>query len=681
MPGLIVSVRQWLSPSARAARQLPKVLARFRDPGEDPLQLARELVDCLRPTHRHDDHLARYRSLLEQLDQDPALQQLFRHRLLSLFASRQLVTFFTDSGILPDSGFFSEWWRILGQRLLPELADPRRLKDCLQLIYRKPTDWAWLENVPEDLSSRFWGMLTRHDDLPELDWPAIRAQLLDAIVLLAHRISGLGLDSELMRAAPDFALHTPRFIALSAEALELVKHCREPDERAVAEDQAQLRVIIDQCEDTLERIRKRALTHGTSLHLTYQLTRGQQSLLRLRQLVAVLTAELRPDLGCDPLSFRSQFTRQAFIAENRRNSLRHYLDQLSALLAMRVTSHAAESGEHYICATRRDYQHMWRSAAGAGVLIGGMALLKIGAASLHAPLFVEALLFSLIYGLGFVLIYLLGMTVATKQPAMTAQTLALQLAELRPNRTAEVERLVDVVAAVSRSQLAAILGNVLVAAPMALLLSYAWLHWSGQPAVNADKARHLLADLDPLSWALPHAAIAGFYLFLSGLITGYFANHAAYGEIGTRIARLHRLRSVLGPDNAAQIGAYLQSHLGGIMGNFLFGCMLGSTGVLGAILGLPLDIRHIAFSSANLGYAASGLQFGLSVSEWGWALVGVVAIGGVNLTVSFALALRTALRARDAQLGHGWAIVRAVGRRLGQRPGQFILPPPADKPA
>jgi site-specific recombinase len=56
-------------------------------------------------------------------------------------------------------------------------------------------------------------------------------------------------------------------------------------------------------------------------------------------------------------------------------------------------------------------------------------------------------------------------------------------------------------------------------------------------------------------------------------------------------------------------GRYIQEHLGGIMGNFLFGCMLGSTGVLGTILGLPLDIRHIAFSSANLGYAFVGFDF------------------------------------------------------------------------
>ena len=80
------------------------------------------------------------------------------------------------------------------------------------------------------------------------------------------------------------------------------------------------------------------------------------------------------------------------------------MTQLSRLLAVRVTENAARSGEHYICETASDYRQMWRSAAGAGVLVGGMALLKIFASGLHAPLFVEAFLYSMIYGLGFVLI-------------------------------------------------------------------------------------------------------------------------------------------------------------------------------------------------------------------------------------------------------------------------------------
>lgn len=363
MRAWLTTLTDWLRPERRAARRLPAVLARFHDPRADPLHLARELVDCIRPQQRGDHSaLDRYQTMLHTLEADAALRQAFRQRLLALFASRQLLTFFTDSGILPDSGFFSEWLRILGHRLLPARADTHRLNDCLRLIYHHPNDWRWLEAVPPELADRFWAILAGPGAPAEVDWRGIHTQLLDAVLLLAHRISGLGVDSELMRATPDLERHIPRFTALSAEALAWARCYRQQDAAGLADAQAQLMVMVAQCEDTLERIRKRARSHGASLRLIYQLTRGQQSLERLRELVAVLTADLDPARRDDARQFRARFTRNAFIAENRRNSLRHYLQQLSALLAMRVTSHAAETGEHYICANRDEYRQMWRSA-------------------------------------------------------------------------------------------------------------------------------------------------------------------------------------------------------------------------------------------------------------------------------------------------------------------------------
>ena len=145
---------------------------------------------------------------------------------------------------------------------------------------------------------------------------------------------------------------------------------------------------------------------------------------------------------------------------------------------------------------RLDYRKMWRAAASAGVIIALMAFLKIQAGTLGAPLLIEAFLFSMIYGLGFVLIYLLDFTVATKQPAMTAQTLASLLGDLKPTRSAELERITDVAAAVSRSQLAAIGGNVMVALPVALLVGFVLTQLMAAPVIDVHKADHLLADLD-----------------------------------------------------------------------------------------------------------------------------------------------------------------------------------------
>ena len=62
-----------------------------------------------------------------------------------------------------------------------------------------------------------------------------------------------------------------------------------------------------------------------------------------------------------------------------------------------------------------------------------------------------------------------------------------------------------------------------------------------------------------MSWALPHAAIAGFYLFLSGLITGFFANQAAYDDIGARLAQHPGLNRLLGARRAARVLALASS--------------------------------------------------------------------------------------------------------------------------
>ncbi|WP_306606454.1 site-specific recombinase [Azonexus sp.] len=658
--------------------RLIKALDDFRQPDIDELALLRQLVAVLRPVHPGDESSnQRYTLMLERLENDPGLCDAFRRHVIRFIGSRRLLTFFTDSGILPGTGFFSEWWRILGNRILPEAPDERRMKDCLHLIFDQCDDWRWLEDVPTELSQRLWEILAPAENVLEMDRRGIQEQMLDAVLLLAHRVSGLGVEGELMRASPNLDDDSPRFIALSAEALDFVSSFRAGlnGDATRFDTGDQLLVIAEQCTNTLNKIRKRALTIGTSLHLSYVLTRSEQSLTRIAELVSILTAGLRSTPHETAIRDWSAFSRAVFLAENRRHSLSHYLQQLSGVLAVRVTENAARSGEHYICDTHADYRRMWGSAAGAGVLIGLMALLKIKAAALGAPLFVEAFIFSMIYGLGFVVIYLLGFTVATKQPAMTAQTLAGMLGDLKPTRQADLERIADVASAVSRSQVAAIGGNIMVAFPVAIAVGTGLSMLFGQPLVGLEKAAHLMADLDPLSWAIPHAAIAGFYLFLSGLISGYFDNRAAYASIGPRIARLRWLRRLAGDERATRIGSDIENRLGGIMGNFLFGCMLGSTGMVGTLLGLPLDIRHIAFSSANLGYALTGFEFAMAWQALLWGALGVALIGLTNLGVSFALALRTAMGARHIEFAHWWPLINALWRRFCRQPGSFLLPP------
>jgi hypothetical protein len=93
------------------------------------------------------------------------------------------------------------------------------------------------------------------------------------------------------------------------------------------------------------------------------------------------------------------------------------------------------------------------------------------------------------------------------------------------------------------------------------------------------------------------------------------------------------------------------------------------------LFGLPIDIRHVAFSSAFVGIAVVGTDFAPNLWLLLWAVLGVAAIGFINLTVSFALALNIALRSRQVSDTPWRMIAGAVLRHLWQHPREFFLPP------
>jgi site-specific recombinase len=166
--------------------------------------------------------------------------------------------------------------------------------------------------------------------------------------------------------------------------------------------------------------------------------------------------------------------------------------------------------------------------------------------------------------------------------------------------------------------------------------------------------------------------VAGVWLFLAGLVSGYFDNLAAYSDISRRIAHLPWLRRWAGDERATRIGAYIDHNLGGLSGNLFFGLMLGLTPAIGLAFGLPLDIRHVAFSSANFGYALTTLDFDLSLGEVVRSMSGIALIGMVNLLVSFSLALWVAMRARGAEFKDAANLPPELWRQFRLQPGRFF---------
>ena len=675
-----------------AAGSLEAVLNAFGEPQASPLANLQALVAALRP-RRGSDAEAPTRAIhavCHLLATRPELRAAFRAALLDYLAGRRPTSLYVDAGLYPNRGFFSEMQRRLSRTLLPEDIDDNYLRDVVAAVFDQSSDATWVAAVDEVVWQEFYAALAL-SELGEGAGARWMGDLVEALRVLSYRIAAIGLEPELLRIEPQLEAYESPFLGQNVEALEVVASWQRwlaSGADAVAlgvelpDDGSHLHVLFDQARKLVERVRQRASRDGTSLSLTLHLKRLTQNLDRAEAILAILNAwasERRLDAAVVPAV---RLVRQLVVAECRKNDLRAFWRDSVELMARRVTDHAGRAGEHYITESRGEYFAMFRSAALAGFFIALMALCKmaIGKAGL-APL-IEALAVCLNYGVGFVLIHIAHGTVATKQPAMTAAAIAGAIGEGSAGsaraRGEAYDRLAGVIARTVRSQLVAILGNVIVVVPFAMLVGYALLQWLGGPFPDADKAQHLLDEIHPWhSGSLIFAAIAGVCLFLSGLISGYYDNLAAYNRIPQRLAALRPLRRLLGEARLSRVVGYVENNLGALAGNFFFGFLIGGVATFGVLFGLPLDIRHITFASANLGYAVNTFNFALDPVTLGITALGVGLIGLVNLVVSFSLSLWIACRSRQLSIAEAAPLTGRVWRLFRSKPREFFLPPRA----
>jgi site-specific recombinase len=662
--------------SERTAQQLLSALE-----SDDTLDLAdtlRLIVDWLRPDRRGPSVapvVSRIENLAMALDEHPGLRERLRERLAEALEEARHLTLYTEIGLFSRKGFVREFGQRLYERLNPGPLDRGNLKDVLAIVFHDPKDVRWVGALPNDA---WWRLLEGLGCLAGEDSPIARRareEILYALEMLGVWVAAEELEPEFLRLDPAIAKRHSAFVALQRELAVYVEAYRTwlADESAEFHDDSHIRVLLDQCREQIARFGKRAVTRGSTISLTHLLERLNQTLTRIGRLLDILD----PADSTAQRKAAMQLFRELVMANARRNSLRSLWQENVKLLARSVTQQASETGEHYITTDRAGYLQMLRSGAGAGLIIAFMALAKIQIESLGLSPGASTLWVSLNYGLGFVLIHILHFTVATKQPAMTAARLAAAIEETEKG-TASPGKLADLMIQVGRSQFVAVLGNVSVALPVALLAGSLHGMLLDAAVLAPERAEYQLHKLSPfVGLALFHAAIAGVWLFVAGLISGFFDNRCAYLDLPARLRGHPLLRRLLPENTLERFAGFMEHNYGALAGNFFFGVLLGVTGYVGYLLSLPLDIQHVAFASANLGYVASTQLYGvLTLLPY---LVFVLLIGAVNLWVSFGLALYVALRARGTRIGAVDRLLKAYVARIRERPREFLLPP-SDRP-
>jgi site-specific recombinase len=603
-------------------------------------------------------------ALLAVLANDLELAGGVRAYMGRLARRARITAALADLGPLPSHGLIAELRERIVAKVLPSHRPPHDLIEILHEIVRARRDATWLDAIDVGSLVSLARAFTPNDEVAR---SALALGTLTAIELCAHRIAAAGEDPGLHTFAPDAIDHDSPFLAQASEIVRLTSAHRARIEGASAPpdalDDRHARVLLAQCDDQLDRIVKSTPKTGATVRLTYEIERLRDLLTRVRLLLDTID-------GDAAWPARVELVRQLAHARAERDHTTPLLARGARLVAIEIVSHAGRAGEHYITRTPIEYARMWRAAAGAGLIVGLLAATKVGLAALHAPLLITAALFSANYSLGFLAVQALGLTIATKQPSMTAAALASSIDGADPGAT---RRLIDTILCLVRSQLAAIAGNVLLALPTALLLSTGFALLFGEPVASVEKAEHLVHELDPFrSGAIPHAAIAGLWLALSGIAAGYVSNTVIARHVPERIAQSRPLTKWLGEHNTTRLARLVERGAGAAAGCIVLGTMLGSTAIVGSLFGLPIDIRHVSFASANLGLAIATL--GVDGVHLGTSLLGVAAIGATNLAVSFGVSLALALRARGVRPRQMPGLARDLARAFVREFPAWIVP-------
>ena len=619
--------------------------------------------------------------LITEIKHKPDSIAFFKEKLHNVFANKQKVILFTDAGLLNSVSFFKELRRRISRQLLPDQPSEENIQYVLNQLFYRPSDVKWVHQIPLDNWKELFEILAVSTFYEDSESKTTSKQILLAIMILSQRMGGLALQTDVRRMVPEYAHLNSPFIALDDELNNLARTLSKEDKPYLyiqdhELDYKQLNILAGQCEDFVNKADANTSKYGVSFSVNQTLLLIRQQIKRIKRLYNYLFIEKEADKCEKTIAFYLDMVK----TNSKKNNIRKLIDDSVYNITYEITNYTGKTGEHYITSTTGEYFKMLKTALWGGVIVGFMCLVKLYMSMQPDQSdFFRALNYSFNYAIGFVLIYLTGSTLATKQPAMTASTIAKTLESLSDNdnnkeKQKHYTEFSALFTRLFRSQFIAFVGNVFGAFPVSMLLAIGMSYLSGYN-IATKKSLHLLEDLN--IWHTPvflYACIAGIFLFLSGIIAGNVASVNNFNNFYYRLSEHPFLKGFFGKVRMQRVANWMQQKWPSVVSNIWFGVFMGSAWAIGHFFGLPIDIRHITFASGNLAYGLYGMNFIISLENILWCILGIGIIGLGNFIVSFGLSLWIALRSREVPASELKYLGRCVWRAFKARPRAFFFP-------
>ncbi|QQD11682.1 hypothetical protein [Sphingobacterium sp. UDSM-2020] len=663
-----------------ASQEIKQLFERFEaqlsDPAYTELDFLAALIDIFRPKRRSLYYQVDIGPLLIYLEASPDVRFSFSSYVRRVIDHKDFDQLISDTGIISYADFRYEIKKRITEKYLPSQPPKSTLQYVLNQLFYHSQDADWVAVIPNDQLQRLY-QICDFNSLYESNVNFEIKEILYGLEVLVQRITGRAMETDVNKMVPEFQNFDSPFIAIMREFSELNDRFLAGNLHFMTSDDLaykQILVLHKQCENYIDTAFANSHRFGISIKVNQSLLRIRQQLERIKAIISFLVIDKEQEKVDKSIAFA-----QTLIGYNcRKSNIRKLVGQSTQLLAYEITHHTAQTGEHYITSSKKEYWNMFRSACGGGIIVGVMCILKLFLGKVETSEFGHALLYSINYAIGFTAIYLFGATLATKQPAMTASALVAAIENGASGQDETRHRYWNFAvffARLFRSQFIAFVGNVIMAFSVSLVLIWGiqeLFHYNAA----AGKWMTLVNDLNPTETPMIlHACIAGVFLFLSGIIAGSISNRDKHNSVYYRIEEQPVLKKVFGKEKTAKVARFYEKKWAGIVSNIWFGVFMGTTASVGMFLGLNLDIRHITFASGNLALGLFGNNMSLTTDMWIWGILGIGLIGFFNFAISFSLSLTLAFRSRNLSFGELIKMAKAVWIYFKISPRSFFFPP------
>lgn len=602
--------------------------------------------------------------LLLILERNPEWKKNVSKTLRSIMRDTHGVELFLETGVASQDSFISEFVDRLQNSFLPIVPKEDELSYIFTQNFQNQRDLEWIRQLDAATFQKIEDLFLYEIDPAEKNWNTLKEDAKEALALLSIQLQGLGLSPQIRQRLAEKDYQKISFFVLGKF---IERYLLEEDPLVKSVIGTQVDKKIADCFHSLSEVQQHLDDFGVSIQIVFQIEKLESLLKRIQNIVSILQQK-----NMDP-EFLSTFI-EILVRDNfERRSPTSLISQSFSLIARKIVERTAETGEHYITRTASEYKDMIIRALGGGLVTSFTVLCKFLFYFLGITGFFGGLFYSINYSVSFLMIHFCDFTLATKQSSVTAPALAAKMQGIR-NREA-LESLIDEIVNTIRTQVAAIIGNVVMVSPATILICWLIHVLFNKNLLDLEKAQHVVESFSILGPTPLFAAFTGILLWLSSLIAGWVDNWYAYHRLSPALAQNRRLVFVFGEKNMRQFSIFLKRNVVGIAANISLAFLLGLSPVVLQFFGIQLDTRHVTLSSGSLAAACYTLKTQvLEMPQFWLAVLGIIAMAILNSMVSFAMAMMLAIRARKIQAPERHLIYRALFDRLRYRPLSFLWP-------